>query len=104
MGCVTRKERIEERLGALQPSGLLVEDESHRHKGGRESHYNVTIVAAAFEGLGRLERHRKVHALLGEELAGGLHALTLTLRTPEEHAASGGVAIASPNCAGGSGA
>jgi BolA protein len=100
---VTRKERIEERLAALEPVGLSVEDESHRHKGGRESHYNVTVVTAAFEGLGRIERHRKVHALLGDELAGGLHALTLTLRTPGEHTALGGAAIVSPSCAGGTG-
>jgi len=100
---VTRKERIEHRLEALAPAALVVEDESYRHKGGVESHYNVAIVAASFESLGRVERHRRVHALLAEEFAGGLHALTLTLRTPAEDAAAGGEAIASPACQGGSG-
>lgn len=100
---VSRQERIETCLAALDPVGLRVEDESHRHKGGKESHYNVTIVTQAFEGLGRVDRHRRVHALLADEFSSGLHAVTLTLRTPEEHASLGGVAIVSPSCAGGTG-
>ena len=100
---MTRKERIERSLAALAPVALRVEDESHRHKGGVESHYNVAIVSTAFDALSRVERHRRVHALLGEEFAGGLHALTLTLRTPDEDAQAGGAAIASPACHGGTG-
>ena len=102
MDRVSRKERITQALGALGPVGLDVADESHRHKGGVESHYTVTLVASVFEGLSRVDRHRRVQALLASEFAGGLHALTLTLRTPEEHETSGGAVIASPNCHGGS--
>jgi BolA protein len=100
---VTRKEQIERKLEALAPVALIIDDESHRHKGGVESHYNVAIVTAAFESMSRVERHRRVHALLADEFAGGLHALTLTLRTPAEDAAAGGQAIASPSCHGGTG-
>lgn len=99
---MTRKERIERRLAEVAPVVLEVLDESHKHKGGVESHYNVTLVTEAFEGLVRVERHRRVHALLADELKGGLHALTLTLRTPEEQSALGGATIASPSCHGGS--
>ncbi len=98
---MSRLERIREALGALAPVALEIEDESHRHKNGRESHYNVMVVTAAFEGQSRVERHRRIHALLAAELRGGLHALTLTLRTPSEHGVAGGP-LASPSCASGS--
>jgi BolA protein len=45
------------------------------------------VVAAAFNGMSRVERSRAVHAVLETEFAGGLHALALTLRTPEEQRA-----------------
>jgi BolA protein len=100
---VTRKELIENKLGgALNPVVLGVVDESHRHSvpAGSESHFNVLVVSDAFRDLPRVARHRRVHELLAQELAAGLHALTLTLLTPEEHAERG--ATASPACLGGS--
>ncbi len=98
---MTRKQRIETALGdALRPAHLAVSDESHRHSGppGRESHFNVTVVSEQFEGQSRLGRHRTIHDLLADELRGGLHALTLTLLTPAEYEARGGVSLASPAC------
>lgn len=79
----------------FNPELLRIDDESARHAGhagaapGGETHYSVHIVAAAFRGESRVARSRRVHAALGDEFAGGLHALSLTLRTPEEHAARG---------------
>jgi BolA family transcriptional regulator, general stress-responsive regulator len=73
---------------ALSPATLIIEDESHRHAGhagaraGGQSHFHLTIEAAAFAGVRPLERQRIVHRLLAEELAGPVHALSLTLRTP----------------------
>jgi stress-induced morphogen len=96
--------RIEEKLTLeLAPQTLVVENESKKHSvpPGSETHFKVTIVSRAFEGLGRVERHRLVHAILKDELAGGVHALTLTSRTPEEWANDSAVA-ASPPCLGGS--
>ena len=55
---------------------------------GGETHYNVLLVSAAFRGMNRVARSRAVHAALAAEFAGGLHALSLTLRTPEEAAQS----------------
>jgi BolA protein len=100
-----RKERIERVLRAsFAPALLEVVDESARHSvpEGAESHFHVVVVSDGFDGRGRLDRHRAVHALLADELAGGLHALTLTLLTPAEHAAAGGRSVASPPCLGGS--
>jgi len=80
---------INEKLSAgLSPTNLVIEDDSHRHAGhagarpGGESHFNVTVESAAFVGLTPVARQRLVHRLLAEELAGPVHALSLTLRTP----------------------
>lgn len=100
---MSRKERIEQKLtDGLTPVLLDVVDESHRHNvpKGAESHFNVMVVSQQFEDKGRVDRHREVYGLLGEELKGGLHALTLTLLTPQEQ--QGREALASPNCLGGS--
>ncbi len=76
-------------LSALAPEHLEIVDESERHRGhagyreGGESHFRVTIRAEAFRGLSRIERHRAVHAALGRDLVGRIHALALKLETPD---------------------
>ena len=89
MGAVAHS--IETKLAAaLAPAVLEVVDDSHRHAShagapaGGESHFSVTIEAAAFTGLSRLQRQRVVYRLLAEELAGPVHALSLTTRAPAE--------------------
>lgn len=86
-------EEIRQRLeAAFAPIRLEVIDESHRHAGhagarpGGETHFRVAIVAAAFAGKSRLERQRLVHACLADALAGPVHALSISARTPEEDA------------------
>lgn len=80
---------------ALAPQALTVVDESHRHAGHAgarpegETHFRVTIVAAAFEPMARVERHRCVNVILAEELAGPVHALALSTLTPAEAARTG---------------
>jgi BolA protein len=84
-------ERIRAKLAAaLAPTALTVIDESHRHAGHigarpeGETHFQLDIVSEAFAGRSRLERHRLVHGVLAEELAGPVHALSLRMRTPAE--------------------
>ena len=78
---------------AFAPVLLDVRDDSGLHAGhagaapGGETHYSVLVVSDRFRGQGRVARHRLVNAALGAEFSGGLHALALTLRTPEEQAA-----------------
>ena len=54
----------------LAPSALEIVDESHLHAGHAgarpegETHFRVRVVAAAFDGKSRLERHRMIHRLL----------------------------------------
>lgn len=86
-----RSARIEATLTrAFAPLVLQIADDSHRHAGhdgarpGGETHYSVLMVSDRFRGLSRVARHRLVTDVLADEFAGGMHALSLTLRTPEE--------------------
>ena len=78
---------------AFSPIALQVTDDSAKHAGhagaqpGGETHYSVLIVSDRFAGLSRVARHRLVTDALTAEFTGGLHALSLTLRTPDEAAA-----------------
>ena len=53
------------------------------------NNYAVLVVSAAFVGVSRVARSRAVHVVLADEFTSGLHALSLTLRTPEEHSRIG---------------
>jgi len=86
-------DRIRTKLtDAFAPAMLDIEDESARHAGhagaapGGETHFRVRIVSAAFAGMGRVERQRRVYAVLAIELAERVHALALETRTPDEAA------------------
>ena len=75
---------------AFAPQRLDVIDESHQHAGhagsrpGGQTHFRVTIVADAFRGKSRVERHRMINATLAGELAGGVHALAIHASAPGE--------------------
>jgi BolA protein len=82
---------ITEKLAAaFAPESLRVVDESHQHQGhaghrpGGETHFRVYIVAEAFRGKSRIERHRMINAVLDRELAGGVHALAIHAAAPGE--------------------
>lgn len=78
-------DRIKAKLtAALAPSRLVVTDESSLHEGhsgwreGGETHFHVEIVSAAFQGMARVQCHRRIYELLDEEIREGIHALRLT--------------------------
>jgi len=77
---------IEMRLAeAFAPDRLEVRDDSEKHRGhagwreGGETHFHVAISAPALDALPRLARHRAVHAALGPDLVGRIHALELKI-------------------------
>lgn len=79
------KDDIEARLrAAFAPDRLEVVNESHRHAGhagddgSGESHFHITIRAAAFAPMNRVARHRAVHQALGD-LNQRVHAIGLDL-------------------------
>ena len=90
----SRAARLEATLNqAFSPTLLRIEDDSARHAGhagarpGGETHYSVLLVSGTFRNMSRVARSRAVHAVLEVEFSAGMHALALTLRTPEEAAA-----------------
>ena len=76
---------LESRLQqVLQPSTLVVIDESAEHAGhagangtGTGTHFRVRIATAAFDGKSRVQRHRLVYDALHDFMAQGLHALAI---------------------------
>lgn len=99
---MAREQLIESRLArAFAVQVLRVDNESHLHSAGTDTHFKVVLVSDDFAGVRAVARHQKVYALLHDEMQKGLHALALHIYTQEEWAAAGN-APASPACLGGS--
>ena len=85
----TIRARLEQ---GLSPASLEIVDDSHRHEGhggakaSGETHFNVVIVSAAFEGKTRVTRHRMVFEILKDLMDAPVHALALSTLTPAEAA------------------
>jgi BolA family transcriptional regulator, general stress-responsive regulator len=90
---------IEKKLNdALRPERLAVVNESHLHAGHHhvesghhetfdgsgETHFRIRVVSPVFQGMSRIDRHRKVNDLLADELAAGVHALAIEPAAPGE--------------------
>ena len=73
---------------AFQPVILNIIDESSQHAGHvgarpeGETHFRVEIASAAFADKNRVERQRMVYAVLADELAGPVHALSVSANAP----------------------
>ena len=67
------KQRIE---AAIPGARAEVED----YTGGGD-HFRATVVALAFAGRSRIEQHRLVYDVFGNEIGGPIHALSLTTKT-----------------------
>jgi BolA protein len=90
----SRYDRIRDILFArFSPDRLEIEDESAKHAGhahrtgaptGGETHYRLLMVSDAFAGQPRIARSRVVHEALETEFKTGLHAISLTLKAPDE--------------------
>ncbi|HHZ09752.1 MAG TPA: BolA family transcriptional regulator [Rhizobiales bacterium] len=96
---MSRQSNMEARLvEAFSPERLEVVNESHLHAGHHhledghdavfdgsgETHFRVRIVASAFAGMSRIERHRAVNAVLAADLKAGVHALAIEPAAPGE--------------------
>jgi len=84
------REMIARLTAALNPTRLALEDQSSQHIGHAghnprgESHFALVIESAAFAGLSRVERQRKVYAALGDLMHERVHALTIRAAAPGE--------------------
>jgi stress-induced morphogen len=68
------KQRIE---AAIPGARADVEDFT-----GGGDHFKASVVAPEFSGLSRIEQHRRVYAIFGEEIGGPIHALSLETKAP----------------------
>lgn len=78
-----------QRLMALEPLHVVLDDDSARHAGhagaaGGGGHFNLTIVSAAFGGHHAVHRHRMVYSLLADLMPHRIHALSLKALSPDE--------------------
>lgn len=79
---------MRDRLAALSPTHLDIQDESHLHAGhagaqGGASHYRVFISAPGFAGLTSVARHRLVYHQLHDLIPFPIHALALETKVSE---------------------
>lgn len=88
---ISVQQEIEDLLRAgLAPSRLEVinDSASHHghagHDGSGESHFTILIESAAFVGLSRLERQRRVNRELGDIPGQRVHALAIKANAPGE--------------------
>jgi len=87
---VISNETIAERLRiTLSAESVEIEDQSHLHAGhaGAASgggHYDVVVVASAFEGLNTLARHRLVYDAVSDLMKKEIHALSIQAFSPNE--------------------
>jgi stress-induced morphogen len=68
------KHRIEH---ALPGANVQVEDLN-----GGGDHFRAEVVSDRFDGLSRIEQHKLVYDVFGNEIGGAIHALSLKTSTP----------------------
>ncbi|MDO6775049.1 BolA/IbaG family iron-sulfur metabolism protein [Shewanella sp. 3_MG-2023] len=93
---------ISEKLNqSFSPIHLDVLNESNRHHvpPNSETHFKVVVVSEQFEAQRLIARHRAVNAVLADELANGVHALSINAYTQAEWQALD-VVPKTPNCKG----
>jgi stress-induced morphogen len=71
-------ENIKQRIEAAIP-GASAEVEDYT---GGGDHFRATVTAPAFDGRSRIEQHRLVYDVFGQEIGGAIHALSLKTQTP----------------------
>jgi stress-induced morphogen len=73
-------EEIKQRIEAAIPGAVAdVED----YTGGGD-HFHATVIAEAFSGCSRIEQHRLIYAVFGDEIGGPIHALSLKTKPLED--------------------
>jgi stress-induced morphogen len=69
---------LEERIAtALPGASVSVEDLT-----GGGDHFRAEIVSDRFEGLSRIQQHKLVYEVFGDEIGGAIHALSIKTSTP----------------------
>jgi BolA family transcriptional regulator, general stress-responsive regulator len=86
---LTVADQIRDRLSALVPESIEIEDESALHAGhegakGGGGHYRLRLVSPRFTGQPLQARHRMIYELLGPLMRREIHALAIQAYAPGE--------------------
>lgn len=80
--------KLEQKLAALSPTRLEIQDESALHAGHAGNtgggHYQVLIESQSFKGLSLLKRHQLVYETVGDLMSSDIHALSIKAITPAD--------------------
>jgi stress-induced morphogen len=69
---------LEQRIVAALPGAAVrVEDLT-----GGGDHFRAEIVSDRFEGLSRIQQHKLIYDVFGDEVGGPIHALSIKTSTP----------------------
>jgi stress-induced morphogen len=69
---------LEERIvQALPGADVRVEDLT-----GGGDHFRAEVVSDRFEGLSRIQQHKLIYDVFGDEVGGPIHALSIKTSTP----------------------
>jgi BolA protein len=86
---VSTEDLIREKLAALEPESIDIEDESADHAGhegakGGGGHYRLTLVSPRFSGQPLQARHRMIYGALAPLMNQYIHALAIHAYAPDE--------------------
>lgn len=101
---MTTADQLTTALSTLNPTFFELINESANHHGyfdGKESHFKLTVVSEAFDGVRAVARHQKIYAIASPLMTaqgGTIHALAIHAHTPAEWEKLGG-SFDSPVCA-----
>ena len=69
---------LENRIAAALPGAQVrVEDIT-----GGGDHFRAEVVSDRFEGLSRIQQHKLIYDVFGDEVGGPIHALSIKTSTP----------------------
>jgi stress-induced morphogen len=69
---------LESRIAAALPGAeVRVEDLT-----GGGDHFRAEVVSDRFEGLTRIQQHKLIYDVFGDEVGGAIHALSIKTSTP----------------------
>jgi stress-induced morphogen len=69
---------LQERIAAALPGAQVTVDDLT----GGGDHFRAEIVSDRFEGLSRIQQHKLVYDVFGEEIGAAIHALSIKTSTP----------------------
>ena len=70
---------LQDRIQAALPGAHVSVDDLT----GGGDHFRAEVVSDRFEGLSRIQQHKLIYDVFGDEVGGPIHALSIKTSTPE---------------------